>query len=324
MTTPIVHWSDRHEPQLRAINLELTNHCNFKCSFCMNSKSGFRERGYISEQLLQKVVQELDKETSIHLCGIGEPSLHPQFRDILARLSASFDNLSLVTNGFALRNDQAIQALLSSTIKKINLSLDYTDPADFNRVKGGDLAEVLRRVLRYRELRERENSRQVLQINFLYEDSMKNYLDAVTTLTQLVGEQDCIYLREIRNLAGQVEVSTDKGIRMLDDMLRDFVDQGVVVIENWSKNLKHTNFLADKPRICRHIYNYYMLLWNGNVVPCCQDFNGELAICNAITDNLNLQELFLGNAYGAFRSRMERLDYRGLPLCASCDDYYKA
>jgi molybdenum cofactor biosynthesis enzyme MoaA len=45
-------WSDKKAPRLKAINLELSGHCNYKCTFCLNPQEGFRKKGFISEKLI--------------------------------------------------------------------------------------------------------------------------------------------------------------------------------------------------------------------------------------------------------------------------------
>ncbi len=57
----ICSWPDIIEPKLKTINLELTAHCNLSCWFCLNPSPEFREKGFISEELIQKIEKELDE-----------------------------------------------------------------------------------------------------------------------------------------------------------------------------------------------------------------------------------------------------------------------
>ena len=54
-----IKWSDLSTPKLKAINLELTANCNYKCSFCLNPTKDFRKKGNISEKLVNKILDEL-------------------------------------------------------------------------------------------------------------------------------------------------------------------------------------------------------------------------------------------------------------------------
>ena len=71
------------------------------------------------------------------------------------------------------------------------------------------------------------------------------------------------------------------------------------------------------------MYYYYMLLWNGDVVPCCVDFNSTMIIHNVQKENLNLNDLFYSLQYAEHRKNMENLQYRNYPLCQRCGDYYR-
>ena len=51
-----------------------------------------------------------------------------------------------------------------------------------------------------------------------------------------------------------------------------------------------------------------MLLFNGDVVPCCQDFNSELKLFNVLENNYSLKDLFVTKEYKTFFEKMENLD----------------
>lgn len=131
-----------------------------------------------------------------------------------------------------------------------------------------------------------------------------------------------MYIRKIKNLAGQISIKEEVDEDKLDSLYSNINEK--LILENWNRFLAHTNYSKESPKICRHIYKYYMLLWNGDFVPCCIDFNGTMIIGNVINDNLNLNDLFYGDRYKIFRSKMEKLDYEEFPLCRKCNDYFKA
>lgn len=57
----LYYWDLKLSEFPSAVNLELTNVCNLRCHFCLNSKARFRERGFLSLRLLDQI-------------GIGEPT----------------------------------------------------------------------------------------------------------------------------------------------------------------------------------------------------------------------------------------------------------
>lgn len=313
-------WSDQSFPKLKAVNLELTAHCNYKCAFCLNPRDKFRKKGNVSNQLIEKILNELSEDILIYICGIGEPSLHPDFINIIKRLSNKFKRIRLVTNGYLFRNNELINAVLDADVEKITLSLNYIDPVAYERVQGGNLEKVICFLKKFLELRRNHINKPFIQINYLYEKWKNDYLDAYKYLKGFMDDPWEMYIRKIKNIAGQISVDEEKNEDTLDNLLKR---DKHLALENWNRFLSDTNFRTENPKNCRHIYDYYSLLWNGDALPCCVDYNGEMVICNVLSENLNLTDMFYSEKFESFRRKREKLDYKELPLCERCNDYYK-
>jgi radical SAM protein with 4Fe4S-binding SPASM domain len=96
-------------------------------------------------------------------------------------------------------------------------------------------------------------------------------------------------------------------------------------LKKWKK---HADFVNLQPKfftikrktysLCRDLWRILVILWDGRVIPCCVDFDGELVIGDARKENL--QRLFKSQAMKGFRKRHIKND---LPrLCKSCSNYY--
>ena len=84
-------------------NVVLTNICNLSCPYCFASSLRKEDTVFITEQSLDTILTFLKRSHSeeIGLIG-GEPTLHPQFRQILARCSEEFRKVFVYTNGIGL------------------------------------------------------------------------------------------------------------------------------------------------------------------------------------------------------------------------------
>jgi organic radical activating enzyme len=325
MSMPLI---DIKEAKLKAVNLEITSYCNLKCLYCLNPQKEFREKGNAKKELIDKVINELPKEIKIMVCGIGEPSLHPDFLNILLRLSDNFESLSLVTNGNLFMHREFLDAISKMNISKIFLSLDYLSVDDYVLNKKGridDLEKIFTGLDYFNKVREKETA---IQVNYLFDfiKPIRSYIDCYKRLASILDKNWCIYIRKMKNLAGQVEVGKPfKGLseKSLDETFKEYICENFVV-ESWDKYLNKTNYAKELPKSCRHIYSYYMLLWNGDVVPCCMDFNAKMRLFNVFEKNMKLHQLFHSNEYLRFRNLMEKLDYSELLLCQKCEDFYKA
>ncbi len=76
------------------LELELTELCNLRCSFCYNSQNPLVSDLY--EDIIERLVAENVFE--IVLTG-GEPMAHPKFKNILTKCCSSFNKVMVQTNG---------------------------------------------------------------------------------------------------------------------------------------------------------------------------------------------------------------------------------
>ena len=323
-------WPDIKEPKLKSVNLELTSHCNLACWFCLNPTNEFRDKGFISDTLISKIINELDRNTKIMLCGIGEPALHPDFEQIVGMLCKKFKSVSVVTNGYLLTEEKFIINIVKNKVEKMFLSLDYLDDEDINKYKDaphGYLNKIFNGLEKLEHYKKEFNSKIYTQINFLY-DGKKEYrifLACHKKLTEVMSENWCMYIRMIKTLAKQVKID----LPCINDdthLVEKFypIESENVTIEDWNKLLIHVPKHLRKTKSCRHIYSYYMLLWDGSVVPCCNDFNGSAIVSNVLNSNENLNDLFYSKKYDGLRKDLDNLAETKIKICQNCSDFYKA
>ena len=73
-----------------------------------------------------------------------------------------------------------------------------------------------------------------------------------------------------------------------------------------------------KYKPCRDLWRILVVLWNGDVVPCCADYEGILTLGDA--KKTNLQGIFKSQAMKDLRKK--HLKKKPPSLCASCSSYY--
>ena len=92
------------------------------------------------------------------------------------------------------------------------------------------------------------------------------------------------------------------------------------MVENWCKLLglkeKLTNVMT-----CRHPFRYCMVLWDGRVVACCNDFNAQLKMGNLY--DCTLTDIWNGKSYEKFRAAMKMKTFEEYPMCNNCNEWYK-
>ena len=136
----------RHVTYLR---LSVTDRCDLRCTYCMPEKMRFLPR---SEVL---TIEELDRLASafvrlgvrkLRLTG-GEPLVRRGVMTLVEGLARHLDNgaideLTMTTNGTRLA--EFAKPLAAAGVRRINVSLDHLDPAEYKRItRGGDVAKVI-------------------------------------------------------------------------------------------------------------------------------------------------------------------------------------
>lgn len=99
------------------VELELTELCNLRCSFCYNS-----QKPIVSDKV-EQIINRLSEENvlEIILTG-GEPMSHPQFFDILSNCCKKFPKVMIQTNGTYI-DAKAADMIAEYNLFGVNISL---------------------------------------------------------------------------------------------------------------------------------------------------------------------------------------------------------
>jgi GTP 3',8-cyclase len=132
------------------MRLSLTDHCNFRCFYCMKEDQKFEPMRLelSTPELIRiaRIARELGI-VSLRLTG-GEPLMRKDAVDVVKKLAAlGFSDLSMTTNGSLLTRDHGgvtlAQALRDAGLDRLNVSCDSLDPEKFARIRRrGDLSAV--------------------------------------------------------------------------------------------------------------------------------------------------------------------------------------
>ncbi|HIH78759.1 MAG TPA: GTP 3',8-cyclase MoaA, partial [Candidatus Poseidoniia archaeon] len=136
---------DLHGRPLTQLRLSVTDHCNFRCPYCMPSDGPepcfvAREELLSYEQLAQIVRLLVDLGVSrVRLTG-GEPLLRADLYRLVRMLAIipGLDDLSLTTNGYLLPTQA--EKLRHAGLQRLNISLDSLDEQVYQRLNGRDLS----------------------------------------------------------------------------------------------------------------------------------------------------------------------------------------
>ncbi len=152
---------DQLDRPLRDLRVSVTDHCNFRCSYCMPADvfhDGYR---FITADQLM-TFEEIERAvraaaslgvSKVRLTG-GEPLLRPHLASLIERLARidGVNDLTLTTNGYLLA--EHVRDLASAGLRRLTVSLDTVDPDLFARAsgKGRALSRVLSGIERAKDV----------------------------------------------------------------------------------------------------------------------------------------------------------------------------
>lgn len=133
---------------LSSVQIELTNHCNYKCRFCPQSqwrKPEFhqapfdRDKGYMDFDLFCRVVDEAGKiAREINFSFFGEPMMHPEFLRFMDYLAGRRAGCRIVMNtnlSYATRGH--FEKLIDIGLAELRLSIDAATSEVYDLVRPG-------------------------------------------------------------------------------------------------------------------------------------------------------------------------------------------
>jgi uncharacterized radical SAM superfamily Fe-S cluster-containing enzyme len=136
--------------------IEIVNSCNLACPTCFADSPRDPQVDAVPLAELQARIQGvIDRKGGIEILQLsgGEPTLHPQFAELLAWCHGNpgIDYVLLNTNGVRLAQDDAFLDELAKTFRygKFQLYLQFDGPGEAGQraLRGADLREIRRRAI---------------------------------------------------------------------------------------------------------------------------------------------------------------------------------
>lgn len=166
--------SDR-APVLSSVNLELTNHCNLRCTICPVNTTMRRAKGFMDPALFRRIIDTNPQLDFVLAFQWGEPLLHPNFFELVRYAADRGVRTMITSNGTHLTADNR-RRLLECGLERITFSVDG-DRETHRAIRDYDL-DVLRRDVETL-VRERDASDSPLKIDIsmVVDDATEHALD---------------------------------------------------------------------------------------------------------------------------------------------------
>ncbi len=256
---------------MAVFNVEITNRCPLRCVMCPRTEDMTRDQGHMDFALFQRIIDELVRcnptwsdSVPVRLHGFGESLVHPQFDRFISYAESSGIRTCLSINPLVMTPDVRSR-LLNADPSLLYVSLDGHDDASFEEIRGVRKAY--------------ERSRANL-LAFLSEKRASRARSFIV-VSMISFDRNAESIRECQ--------AYWSGLEGIDEFrLKPFT--------TWDGNSQSVNQLVgisppgappvQTPVTCRWPWTAMTVLWDGDVVPCCNDFDKRYVL-----GNLNSQSL---------------------------------
>jgi radical SAM protein with 4Fe4S-binding SPASM domain len=280
-------------------NIELTNECPMKCVMCPRTNNMTRDIGFMDFGLFTKVIDELVEanpeyaaKNEVWLHHFGESLTHPDFPKFIAYASSKGVYACLSINPIML-NLKVSRALLEARPSKLLISLDGHDDESFENIRGVKRAYT----------RSKENLLRFLELK----KELKSKTKVIMSMINFELNQESIN-----------EMSSYwRGVEGIDQFLnKPFVNwNGDANDVNRFKNEQNTPAPLEKVT-CGYPWDKMTIAWDGDVVPCCYDYDKKYVLGNVRQESL--ASIWNGPKMRALRREFSSNKVEN-PLCKSCD-----
>ena len=269
--------------RFRKIYVEISNLCNLSCAFCPGTK---RTPGRMTPERFQELLPKLRPYTDfLYFHIMGEPLCHPQLGEFL-RLAGEFGfKVILTTNGTLLARQQ--QLLLSaSPLHKVNISLHAFEANDLSV----PFVQYLEDCFAFGKAAEGKR----LVVYRLW-----NHGGADTKNGEILSAMERFFPKPWTDVR--------QGHRIGEKIFLEYGEKF-----DWPDLQAQED---GEPLFCYGLRDQLGVLWDGTVVPCCLDHEGDIALGNLFRDDMAsvLDSPRARAIYEGF-SRKEAVE----PLCRRC------
>jgi radical SAM protein with 4Fe4S-binding SPASM domain len=283
-------------------NIELTNRCPMRCVMCPRTKNMTRKQGFLEFGLFKKAVDELvevnpdyQQKHPVWLHHFGESLMHKQFGEFIRYIRKKGVYTCLSINPIMLKDDVAIE-LIDSAPDMLIISFDGHDDESFYKIRG---------------------------VKNAYKPSLDNILRFV--------KQKKIFGSSINTVLSMIDFPMNKKsvekTRSFWESLEGIDSFLLKHFSTWDGGAKDVSNLAQKESFnpshesreqvhCNFPWEKMTIMWDGDVVPCCYDYNKKFVLGSIKKQSLS--EIWNHERMQTLRQEFKSNNVTN-PLCRSCD-----
>ena len=300
---------------LQRIHIELTNVCNFDCTFCPKQEMT-RHYEYMDFDKVCSIIDEIaeyNMAEKITFHVMGEPFMHPRFFEILDYAAQLGVKTGITTNGTYLNEDQAIK-LEKVTASQVNISLQTPDEESYKTRKARRMKfdEYHNRILEFIGACLKQTKPPKIKVHFL-NTSIKSEVPGedwtVGTMSVINNTKELrktfrYWANEVHKICPPLSSEEKSIVEKKIDKLSTFkwnvveiapnISFETYILNTWGNAFTESDaVVTSKTGYCSALNDHFAILCSGDLTYCCVDYNGNTKAGNVfenpITEIMNSQ-----------------------------------
>lgn len=259
-----------------SMQVEVTNYCNYACTFCVHSYPGF-EKSYtgrwmhMDPNLFYKMVDDLkefpEKLKTMRLFLLGEPLMAPALADELDYLMSGgvTERVEITTNAVLLNESKARELLEVAkghpdVLLYVRYSIETIIQERNEKLTGNPvkIEQIRENVRRFQELRD--------------EMGLNAHVFTYAKMFSVNEEENREFQRLYQGLADEV------GFDILSNNTNR--ENGKIDLIAGYQESAHLQIRDDLPKVCHFPFMFMQVCADGTAKACCPDYTMDTAIGN--------------------------------------------
>lgn len=291
----------------QSATIETTNICNLRCPVCETNKVSKREKGYMSFEKFKTIADELCPHLDdVELYSWGEPFLNNDIYEMISYVKEKFPKVYtyLDTNG----NVMDVEHLFKNPPDEIVFGIDGLDQKTYEKYRyRGDLEKVLKNLKDCIEAKRRlKLDRPKLVVKFICMKHNEHQLERLPEFVRDIGADDY-----------RIELFTSRTVehaRQFMSTIPAYQKYDPVELEKG----RLVPYMKQLTTPCHMLWIHAGIDWDGNVGPCCTDYDGLYNWGNIFEDG-GFWQVWNSKKAKAFRRMHRSSSYRSkISICRDC------
>ncbi len=250
------------------LQIEPTNMCNLSCPLCPRGMELLnRKQMHMRYKDFKIIVDDMDEYILlIKLFDKGEPFLNPELPDMIQYASERGIKTVTSTNAHFLLNNKYVSRILKSGLSALIISIDSLKKDIYEKYRiGGSLDKALLGLKNVIRLKRELKVNTLINLRMLANRYNETEIKDMIKFSRSVG----VDIFSVKNLNPSCGLS---------DFDKEFIPNNPIYRRY--KYKKNTFERIQENSYCDKIWYTCEIHSNGDVVPCCEDYNGELKFGN--------------------------------------------